>query len=37
MDVLDLDLQLGELTPQENSRAAELAETKYAHPERRGI
>jgi lipoate-protein ligase A len=35
--VLDLDLQLGELTPRESSRAAELAEIKYAHPERKGI
>jgi lipoate-protein ligase A len=35
--VLDLDLQLGELTPRESSRAAELAEIKYAFPERKGI
>ena len=36
-EVLDLDLQLGELTPRESSRAAELAEIKYAHPEKKGI
>jgi len=36
-EILQLDLQLSELTPRESARAAELAETKYAHPERRGI
>jgi lipoate-protein ligase A len=36
-EVLDLNLQLGELTPRENSRAMELTETKYAHPEKKGI
>ncbi|KAF0108320.1 MAG: hypothetical protein FD146_894 [Anaerolineaceae bacterium] len=36
-EVLQLDLQPGELTPRESARAAELAETKYAHPERKGI
>jgi lipoyl(octanoyl) transferase len=36
-EVLDLNLPLGELTPREISRAAELAEIKYAHPEKKGI
>jgi lipoate-protein ligase A len=36
-EILQLDLQLSELTPRESARATELAETKYAHPERKGI
>jgi len=36
-DVLQLDLQPGELTPRENSRAVQLMESKYAHPEWKGI
>jgi lipoate-protein ligase A len=31
-EVLQLDLQLSALTPREAARAAQLAETKYAHP-----
>jgi lipoate-protein ligase A len=31
-DVLGLDLREGVLTPVEQSRAAELVETKYSHP-----
>jgi lipoate-protein ligase A len=36
-ECLGLDLQEGELSAGERSRLAELAETKYAHPERKGI
>ncbi len=36
-EVLHVNLALGELTPRESVRAAELAETKYAHPEQKGI
>jgi lipoate-protein ligase A len=36
-ECLGLDLREGELSAGERSRLAELAETKYAHPERKGI
>jgi len=36
-EVLQLDLQLSAFTPRESARAAQLAETKYAHPERMGM